>query len=116
MGARVPAPAPVMAAAQAMATAVTVVTATAAPAMETAVPVTETVAVTAVATAVVTEVAMAAEPSRVCACVDFATTNVIETLAFESMKKIYGRIVSRENPVPWGRCKICQGSGIDRRP
>lgn len=55
-------------------------------------------------------------PERQCACVDHSTTNAIENLTFESMKKVYGRIVTRDNPVPWGRCQICKGTGIDRRP
>ncbi len=56
------------------------------------------------------------DPERECACVDQNTTYIIENLSFDSTVRLYGRVVNRAHPLAWPRCKVCKGSGVDRRP
>lgn len=52
---------------------------------------------------------------RQCGCVPIATEMAIAYLNFDMMVKAYGRIVTRAEGVPWGRCPYCGGTGIDKR-
>jgi hypothetical protein len=54
--------------------------------------------------------------SRECACVAMQTEQVVSDLTFDLQRKLYGRVVTRDQGVAWPRCKVCGGSGVDRRP
>jgi hypothetical protein len=53
---------------------------------------------------------------RQCACVALNTESILAYLTYESMRRQYGRVVTREDGVAWARCPHCSGTGVDPRP
>lgn len=53
---------------------------------------------------------------RTCGCVGLYTYWVQHFLPYAKQEQHYKKRVNDANPVAWEQCRICDGTGVDRRP